>query len=287
MKLKNLIFTCSIALLASCGPSGQQQTETETATDSLRIVSINGTVSEILASLGMVDQIVGTDVTSTYPESLQSKPKVGHNRKLAIEGILSLDPDVVIGTEADMSEENKTQLTQTGIKVQLFQQDFSTQGTKTLIRQLADSLGKSSAADSVLQILNQQLDSAAQLAAVTPKPRVLFIYARGAGTMMVGGQGTQIDEMIRLADGENVARDISDYKPLTPEALVKYNPDVILLFDSGLSSLGGADGLLAVKGVAQTNAGKNKKIVEMDGQLLSGFGPRVALAIDELYHKIH
>lgn len=285
-RMKKLIYLLSVVLLASCGSPVTNEHAHKT-TDSLRIVSINGTVSEVLASLGLADQVVGVDVTSTYPESLKAKPKVGHNRNLSMEGILSLEPDLVIGTAADIKPEAIKQLTQTGIEVKLFDRDFSPNGAKELIRQIADSLDLRHRADSVLQQLNEELEKVSSFTASSPKPRVLFIYARGAGTMMVGGSGTPIDEMITLAGGENVAKDLEDYKPLTPEALVKYNPDVILLFDTGLSSLGDIDGILTVKGVSETNAGKNKKIVEMDGQLLSGFGPRLAMAIDELYHKIH
>lgn len=285
-RMKKLIYLLSVVLLASCGSPVTNEHAHKTI-DSLRIVSINGTVSEVLASLGLADQVVGVDVTSTYPESLKAKPKVGHNRNLSMEGILSLEPDLVIGTAADIKPEAIKQLTQTGIEVKLFDRDFSPNGAKELIRQIADSLDLRHRADSVLQQLNEELEKVSSFTASSPKPRVLFIYARGAGTMMVGGSGTPIDEMITLAGGENVAKDLEDYKPLTPEALVKYNPDVILLFDTGLSSLGDIDGILTVKGVSETNAGKNKKIVEMDGQLLSGFGPRLAMAIDELYHKIH
>lgn len=284
--IRRLFFILSVGLLTSCGtPNSDQQTTT--ATDSLRIVSVNGTVSEVLAALGMAEQIVGTDVTSTYPESLQNKPKVGHNRNLSLEGILSLEPDMLVGTPSDIKPEAIKQLSQAGIAIKLFEQDYTPDGTKQLMREIADSLGKTEQGDAIVQKLDEELRDVSAYAGATPKPRVLFIYARGAGTMMVGGTGTPIDEMITLAGGENVAKDLQEYKPLTPEALVKYNPDVILLFDTGMSSLGNMDGVLTVKGVSETNAGKNKKIVEMDGQLLSGFGPRLAVAIDELYHKIH
>lgn len=286
MSMRKLLYLLSITLLASCGMPSTNEQAAKTV-DSLRIVSINGTVSEVLASLGLADQIVGVDVTSTYPERLKDRPKVGHNRNLSMEGILSLEPDLVIGTTSDIKPEAIKQLQQTGIHVQLFDRTFSPDGTKALIRQVGDSLDLKQTADSLLQQLDDELEKVSSFAASSPKPRVLFIYARGAGTMMVGGSGTPIDEMITLAGGDNVAKDLEEYKPLTPEALVKYNPDVILLFDSGLSSLGNIDGILTVKGVSETNAGKNKKIVEMDGQLLSGFGPRLATAIDELYHKIH
>ena len=105
--------------------------------------------------------------------------------------------------------------------------------------------------------------------------------------MMVAGEGTQIEKIIQLAGGENAVSGFTEFKPLTAEALVAANPDVILLFDSGLSSLGGADMLLGMPGVKETEAGRNKKIVEMDGQLLTGFSQRLGQAILELSEKIH
>lgn len=104
--------------------------------------------------------------------------------------------------------------------------------------------------------------------------------------MMVGGTGTQVDRAIALAGGRNAVTEFSDYKPLTAEALVKANPDVILLFSSGLESLGGAAGLKKVPGISQTNAGRNNRFVSMDGELLSSFGPRLGEAVMELEGKI-
>ncbi|WP_231388160.1 heme/hemin ABC transporter substrate-binding protein [Sphingobacterium hungaricum] len=287
--IKNIIgiMVClgMIALTNSCNQSAKK---TEDATlDSARIVSINGTITEILADLGLEEKIVGVDVASTYPASIQTKPKIGHNKNISAEGVLALNPTLIIGTKADLKPETLEQFKQAGIQVLLFEQAYSVEGTKNLIKSVSDSVGLPSKGDSILVSLNSQLEKVASYASQTPKPKVLFIYARGTGTMMVGGTGTQVDAMISLAGGENVAKDIQDYKPLTAEALVAYNPDVLLLFDSGLSSLGNAEGLLEVQGVKETNAGKNKKIVQMDGQFLTGFSPRLAQAIEELHKKIH
>ena len=275
-----------VATLSACNLSNNS-TNGRIEVDSLRIVSINGTISEILAELGLLDQIVGTDVASTYPASLKESPKVGHNRQITTEGVLALEPNIIIGTTNDLNPETAEQLKQTGIRVLLVDHEYTTDGAVDLIRSLADSLQLHEEGDALVKTLDTELESVKPYRNQEEKPKVLFIYARGTGTMMVGGAGTQVDEMIALAGGTNVAKDIQDYGPLTAEALVAYNPDVILLFDSGLSSLGGVDGILEVQGVKETHAGKNKKIVEMDGQFLTGFGPRVGKAIEELHNKIH
>ena len=287
--MKHSIFMLIASLflgltISSCRQGIRQDTS---QLDSVKIVSINGTVSEILVGLGLEDQIIGVDVASTYPESLQSKPKVGHSRQLSAEGILSLGPDMIFGTELDVKPELAEQLKTTGVSLHLFKREYSPEGTRNLIRSIADTLGLQAKGDSLITQLNQDLALVDSMDFKDPKPRVLFIYARGAGTMMVGGTGTEVDKMIALAGGVNAITGFEDYKPLTSEAVVAANPDVILLFDSGLSSLGGVNGIMQVQGIAETPAGKNRRFVEMDGQYLSGFSPRLGKAIQELASKIH
>lgn len=280
-----LFFALLTAFFASCRESHSDAGQT-LVSDSTRIVSLNGTVSEVIAALGFEDRLVGTDVASTYPATLRALPKVGHGKKIAPEGVLALHPDLVLGVRQDVSPALEEQLRGAGVRLLLFDQDFSVEGAKRLISGIADSLGYTAKGDSVVQLLDQQVKEAEALAS-QGEPKVLFIYARGTGTMMVGGEGTQAEEIIRLAGGRNAVSGFEDFKPVTPEALVAANPDAILLFSSGLESLGGPDGLLSVQGVPETEAGKNKRFIAMDGQLLTGFGPRLGAAIRELKEKIH
>ena len=258
-----------------CGTAAQAQVN--------RIVSINGTVTEIICALGFEKSIVGVDVTSTYPASMKNIAKVGHNRNLNVEGILALNPTILTGLEAEIKPEVKQQLVAAGVNVILFKQEYSIAGTKVLITEVATAFGKKSAANAV----NKQIDKdVAAIKKSAKNKKVLFIYARGAGNMMVAGEGTSVEKAIVLAGASNAIAGFKDYKPLTAEAVVSANPDVILMFTSGLESMGGIDGLLKIQGIAQTNAGKNKKVIEMDGQLLTGFGPRVGVAIATLANQL-
>lgn len=275
--IKQLLLSF-IVVMISYVPQAMAQT-------SPKIVSVNGTISEILAGIGMESNIIGTDITSNYPASLKSKPKVGHNRNLSSEGILALQPDIVTGLSTELKPELVSQLKSAGIKLVLFTQTYSADGTRKLIKEVASAFGKPSKAEPLIKKLDGDLAAAAKINKGS-KPKVLFIYTRGTGTMMVAGEGTQMQQIIQMAGGANAVTGFSDFKPLTPEALVAANPDVILLFSSGMDSLGGAAGLMNVQGVAQTNAGKNKRFVTMDGELVSGFGPRLGLAVSELAQKI-
>lgn len=251
----------------------------------LRIVSLSGAISETLAALGMEDQIVGVDVTSTYPASLQSKAKVGNTHNLNVESILALKPDYVISMkERGIKPEQAAQLQQAGVKVWVIDQEYSIEGTRGYITMLADSFHREEAGKKICAAIDSDYRA---LPAYSSKPSVMFIYARGAGAVSVCGKDMPVAKMIALAGGANAGDDFEGFKPLTAEAVIKSNPDAILLFRSGLQSLDGAEGMLKVPGIAQTKAGRNRNFIEMDGELLSGFGPRVAQAVKELGARIH
>ncbi|SEK45690.1 iron complex transport system substrate-binding protein [Chitinophaga rupis] len=248
-----------------------------------RIVSLNGTVTEVVCALGFEKSLVGVDVTSTYPASVQKLPKVGHNRNISAEPVLALQPDLILATSNFLAPAVIGQFNATGVKTVVLQQEYSVEGTKKLIREIAAALQATEKGATLCKQLDQQQRA---LKVIPQAKKVLFIYARGAGTMMVAGQETPLDKIITLAGAKNAASGFKDFKPLTTEALVAANPDVILLFDSGLESVGGVTGLLKVPGVQQTTAGKQQKIIAMDGQFLSGFGPRVLEAVKVLSEKL-
>lgn len=270
-----------VFLLVSCGKNKKQdeQVVQESEIQQDRIISLNGSITEILAALDYNTQIVGVDVTSSYPESIKNVAKdLGHVNKVSIESIMELKPTLVLGLENEVSEDLKKQLADAGVNVQLITLKHSIEGSKEMIQEVAKAV-KNENYSKLLTTIDTEIKDVAVL---ENKPKVLFIYARGAGMLMVAGTSTPIDEMIKLAGGQNAITEFSDYKPLTPESLLANNPDYILLFDTGLQSVGGIDGVLKIDGIAQTNAGKNKKIIAMDGQLLSGFGPRVGKGVKEL-----
>lgn len=268
----------AIALFASTLFSCSNATDNQPGKDAApkeRIVSLNGAVTEIISDLGHEKELVGRDVTSTYPQWVKDSVKdLGHVRSISVEAILALNPALILASDKDLPPAIDEKLKNSGIKFKVFHQDFSVDGTKQLIGEVAQFIG-----DDKAQSLQTKIDSdLTKVKTFSAKPKVLFIYARGAGTMMVAGGNTPLESMINLAGGANAATGFTDFKPLTPEALVNSNPDVILLFDSGLQSLGGIDGLLKIPGVAQTNAGKNKAVITMDGGLLADFGPRLGEA---------
>ncbi|MBW8283636.1 MAG: ABC transporter substrate-binding protein, partial [Rhizobium sp.] len=86
--LATALLISVVATGAALGQSSQSSAQ--------RIVSIGGTVTEIIHALGEHARVVAVDSTSTYPESAADKPDVGYIRQLSAEGVLSQKPDLII-----------------------------------------------------------------------------------------------------------------------------------------------------------------------------------------------
>lgn len=273
-------------LLSGCQAEATGQTAQEK--NHSRLVSLSGSITELLFALGQGDKIVGVDVTSTYPETEVGKlPKLGHVRQLNVEALLSLQPDLVLAERNDDASAALQKLEEAGVEVLWLDGSFSLDKPLAQARKISDKLQLEDELQSLRQSYEADLQQLEQTRkAVSGSPKVLFIYARGKGSLMVAGTNTAAAAMIELAGGQNAVQSFEGFRALSAEGLMETSPEVLLLFDSGLESLGGIDGLLQVPGLAQTPAGQNGNIIGMDGLYLLGFTPRAAQAAADLSARL-
>ncbi len=249
--------------------------------DVSRVVAAGGGVTEILFALGAADRVVGVDTSSIYPEAALRLPKVGYQRRLSAEGVLALAPTLVVATTEAGPPAALTQIAGAGVPVLQVTAEHTIDGARQRIATLAQALGLEPAGEFMVERLDEELVSAND-ALSTDAPKVMFIYARGQGTVNVAGRNTAADEMIRLAGARNAITAYEGYKPLTSEAAVAAAPDVILLPTRGIQSLGGTAAVLELPGLVLTPAGRAHRVVKMDDLLLLGFGPRTGQAVADL-----
>lgn len=282
----HLLLVICLLTVNSCKESDTADTDTEAQTE--RIVSLHGSLTELLYELGYGDELVGVDVTSTYPTEAAALPKLGHVSQLNTEAILQLRPSIVFVAAKDAAQNTLSQLTGAGVKVVSVELvpklDNALSATQFLQKHLAVSDKKITELSERIKKEQQQL--ALTLAQTSARPKVLFVYARGTGSLMVAGKETDAARMIELAGGQNAITSFDNFEALSPEALLAAAPEVILMFTSGLASLDGVAGLSQVPGISQTPAFKNEHIVAMDGHYLLGFGPRAAQAANDLATRL-
>lgn len=261
-----------------------------TVTDVSRIIPLNGDVAEIVWALGLGDNVVGTDLSATYPPAAGQRPRIGYQRQLSAEGVLSLNPSVLVGTEAAGPPAVIEQLRAANIPIVILADPPTIDAPMLKIRAVASALGVPEAGERLAAQTQAEIDAARRLAnEATTKPTILFLYVRGAGVQMIAGTGTSADAMIAAAGGINAAADagVTGFVPLTPESLVTAQPDVLLLLEAGLESIGGVDGLVQLPGVAQTPAGAARRVLAFDDLYLLAMGPRTGRALHDLVIGLH
>ncbi|MEM6297618.1 MAG: ABC transporter substrate-binding protein [Bacteroidota bacterium] len=252
-----------------------------------RIVTAGSIASEIVCALGHQESIVSTDRTSTFPAELQKLPSIGYRNGISAEGIISQEPDLVIFESGYLKPEVAQQLISTGIKTIALDQKYSLESTQKMIAEVATELDKKSEGKKLAAQMEKDFKALAKDVAKTEsRPTVLFVYARGTGNMSVIGTDS-FASLLEKAGCTNAVPTVEGYKPLNAESLIEANPTYILFFTSGLASVGGKEGALQITGVSETTAGKKGNIIDMDGVMLTNWGPRAAKAARMLFEMTH
>jgi iron complex transport system substrate-binding protein len=257
------------------------------AQSGVRIITAGSAMTETVCALGDCDKIVATDRTSLYPAQIQSLPSIGYRSGINAEGIIALRPTLFIAEKLYVEDAVVQQIRSTGIKVVEIPRAYDLNGTKELIRTIAKQLNKTSQAEQLIAKIESQLAEASAIVKKTKvRPIVLCIYNRGTQSFDVAGNNT-FANILPFVNATPAVTGVEGYKPLNTEALIAANPDYLLMFESGVKSLGGVEGVLKVPGVNQTTAGKKKQVIVMDGIKLSNFGPRLGEAVKELAENIY
>lgn len=248
-----------------------------------RLVSIDGSLTEIIYALGAEADLVGVDTTSTYPAAATELPDVGYMRALSAEGILSLAPDRVITTADAGPADALSQLQAAGIEIDILDNTPSLAGLISKIQSTATVLGRQDAGDDLAAQVEADVEQAQTAIAEQLGPlKVMFVMDGGSRGFQVAGRDTLADGILKVAGFTNVFADIQGYKPLTPEAAINANPDVILVFHSQKS----LDELAANPALSLTQAVQNGQLYNVDDLDLLSFGPRLGNALQALLERM-
>ena len=250
----------------------------------MRLISVGGALTEIIYLLKADTELVGVDTTSIYPTAATRLPNIGYARSLSSEGILALRPTQLLATEDAGPPIVLQQIVDAGIPLSTLPSGHQFIDVINRVRIIGELVHKTDAAKALASRLVLEWNNTQQRVANSKlnNARVLFILSQNPSQLMVGGEKTSAAAMIAYAGARNAISGVSGFKPLTPEAVIAANPDVIVLTDQGMKAVGGISGVLRFPGVKQTRAGKEQKVVSLEAMYLLGFGPRMPLAVAEL-----
>lgn len=285
------------ATVTSYTQSGEEEQVTVGAADRVVAVDLAGSIAATAWALGFGETLVGVDQSTTFPGTEEITEVTSGGHTINAEAVIGLDPDVVITDGTVGPRDVIEQLRDVGISVVFVDNDPSFDGAQSLARQVAAAYGAPDAGERLAESIAEDVAATtAEIARLVPEDeddrvRMVFLYLRGnAGVYYMFGEESGADELIESLGGIDVAGELGweGMRPMTDEALLAADPDLILTMTGGIESTGGIDGLLQEKpAVALTTAGKNERIVDMDDGTILSFGPRSADVIEALARAVY
>ncbi|GAB24651.1 hemin ABC transporter substrate binding protein [Gordonia polyisoprenivorans NBRC 16320 = JCM 10675] len=264
-----------------------------TVTDTSRIIAVdrNGTLGNIVFALGLGSRVVGRDQSTTFPSAAKLPVVTGNGHQLNSESVLALNPTVVLVDAATTPPQAVDAIRASQIPVVTFSSTRTIATTADLIRSVAAALGVKPAGEQLVKRTESEITAAkATLPHPTGDPKIAFLYIRGPHLVLLAGPNSGADDLVAALGGTDAgtaAGLTAEFTAVTAEALLRANPDVILVMTQGADSVGGLDGVLALPGVSDTNAGRARRVVQMDETEVLSFGPDVGKVIGALGHAIY
>lgn len=233
-----------------------------------RIVSIGPATTELILALGGESSIIATDVSSPEPKNL---PRVGYHRALAAEGILSLAPTRVVGSDEMGPPPALAQLRRAGVEVDVLPTAPTLANLDERIDTLAALLQDPAAGARLKGEIRAQSDALATQAKQNKPLKVLFLLLHKGQPTSVAGGNTTASALITLAGGVNPVAQLHDYKPVSTESLIELQPDLVLVSGRDWQQYQDPETVLSqVPALTATPAGKNRAIHAIDGHALQG-----------------
>ncbi len=278
-----LLSGCSTAQSTAIEISSAQATTIESSESPVaqKVVALANGAGEIISAMGFKSILIGRDIASTDAD-LAKVPIVTSGHQVIAEKIIALTPDLVIIDKSTGPQSALDALAVAGIRVVKTPEAWTLSDLPAKVGAIADAIGAPASGIALSAALNSSL---AKIGTAERKSRVVFLYLRGGSSIyLIGGKGSGADSLITAIGAQDVgaANLANPFNAMTSELVASLDPDVILVMSKGLQSVGGLKGLVELPGIAQTAAGKNKRVIAVDDSLLLSFGPRTPDLLSKL-----
>ncbi len=248
-----------------------------------RVITLGGSVTEIVYALGRQDLLVGVDQSSLYPAQAQALPSIGYYRAVPSEGVLRLQPDLVIASEQAGPPNALRQLDEMGLRIVKVSDEPSLASLRQRMIQVSTVLGVPERGVALSQAFEMQLAQARLIPVETQ--RAMMVVMR-SGKLLGAGRDTAAAKILELAGLENVLQGQKGYQPVSAEIVSALSPAVIIVTSSSVKALGGMDAVRSTPALRMTPAALEGRMIELDDLLAQGMGPRLPLAIQQIRNGV-
>jgi len=252
-----------------------------------RIVSLAPSITEILFELGLNKKIVGVTDFCNYPEEAKAKPRIGGFFNPNLEAIVSLEPDLVIGISNLGNKSVIKGLVSLDIQT-LMVKSFMIDDILDSVLKIGKATGVMSRADDLVLDLRKRIEKIKDLIRGSKKVKVLFVFSYEP--LIVAGKETFADELLSLAGGENIVRDIKGrYSRYSIEEVISKEPEVIIatVHENPSSLLKESKNVRGWEKWKNLLAVKSGRIYVVSEDFYFRPGPRFILGLEKIAEILH
>jgi iron complex transport system substrate-binding protein len=249
-----------------------------------RIIPLAPSLTEILYYLGLGDRVAGVTEFSDYPAGAKEKPVIGSYIDLNIEKIITLSPDLVIGTKDGNKQGEVDLLEQASIPVFVVN-PRDIRGVISTIAEIANLCGVGEKGNRAVDDLTKRLE--AVTAAVEDMAKPLVFLQINLRPIMTVNKNTFHNDLINLGGGINMTlQEPITYPRISIEEVIRREPDVIIIssMDRGGEFEKAKEGWMKWSSIP---AVKNNRVYLIDSDLIDRPSPRIVQGLEDMARLIH
>jgi len=307
-KNKNILSPSAIrtaaAALVLCAigsaplPAAARSNEAQTIKDDLgfefrtgdpprRIVSLAPNITEILFALGLEDRVAGVTRFCDFPPAAAGKAKVGGLSDLDLEKIRSLEPDLILAFRGNPLEAVK-KIRELRLPVFVLDEGVKLEHLLGMITRIGAVTRREAEAAALVRRLDLEMEELRRrLEKAAAKPRV-FLLLPGEGLWTCGAE-SYVHDLLERAGAANIAAGIPrPWAPFSREALLAEDPEVLIVLAGSQQDFETSAGRLRADArLRRLQALRHERLVRLDENKASRFGPRLIEACSDLARALH
>ena len=247
----------------------------------MTIVSLAPSITETVFALNLGERLVGRTDYCNYPEAALEVESIGSLREPNLEAIIALNPDLII-MSTHASEEVLAKLDEAGLTTAILTAQESFDGVYEILSQMGSIFNVEDASNELIESMKADVESVLNTVKNVEKKTVYYVVGFGEWGDYTATGDTFIHEMLEMAGGSNIASDGEGWS-YNLESIIVNDPEYVIC-----SELGDTKTILEeTEGYMELTAVKDGKLVEINQDLLSRQGPRLADGLKAIAQLLH
>ncbi len=248
-----------------------------------RIVALTPADCEILCAIGCEDALVGRGKYCDYPESILELPALATGDNLNVEEILALEPQVVLMSDMNQTDEQVKLLEENGVQV-VISETTDIEGVYTAIRMIGALMGRDAEAEAVIADMQATFEYIASVSEPSDKTIYFEVMPLEWG-LWSAGANTFMHELAGICGMQNAFADIDGWQEVSEEQVIERDPDYVVLV-TGMGETA-VDEVLGREGWSDMKAIQNEAVYNADSYAMTRPGPRLKEAAIALYEFLY